>query len=609
MSDPDVAPDPADVAATFCATLVDEWARGGVTHAVVSPGSRSTPLALAVAADGRLEIEVHHDERSAGFLALGVGLAGGLAMVMTTSGTAAVELHPAIVEAHQGGVALIVCTADRPPELLDVGAPQTVDQTHLFGRSVRWFHQPGVPDWRARGSWRSLAARSIAEAVPPGGGPAGPVHLNLAFREPLVGTARPLPPGRADGRPWLQARTAPAPGSAEAVASQGWEADLVARAAGRGVIVAGAGADPSAVRRLGPALGWPVLADARFPVANAHGVAGRSPDLVVIHSFDAVLRSAFAAAHCPRTVLWLGERPASKVLGEWVAGSGSMEVSVRASGRFVDPSHTVELELGGPPEAWCGALLDAARPQDRDPAWQRAWAGAARAAEAAVDETLARHPEPTEPGVARTLTRIAGCQSAAGAGVDVVVSSSMPIRDVEWFGAFDSDLGVLANRGANGIDGVVSTAVGISVENRRKGDGRRTALLIGDIALLHDSNGLLGLAGRRVDLTVVVVDNDGGGIFSFLPQRSVLPGDRFEQLFGTPHGVDLAALTRLHGLPVDQPKSGGEVGSAIEAALISGGVKVIVVRTDRAANVAVHDELNAAVASRVATNRDGSISG
>lgn len=600
MSDPDLAPDPADVAATFCATLVDEWVRGGVTHAVVSPGSRSTPLALALAAAAGLEVHVHHDERSAGFMALGIGLAGGLAVVVTTSGTAAVELHPAVVEAHQAGVPLIVCTADRPPELQDVGAPQTVDQTHLFGRSVRWFHQPGVPDWGARGSWRSLAARSVAEAVPAAGVRLGPVHLNLAFREPLVGAAGALPPARPEGRPWRAAVIAPPQVRTEPVASPGWESDLLARTDGCGIIVAGAGADPSAVRRLGPALGWPVLADARCPLASAHGVAGPSGDLVVIHGFDALLRSPFAAAHLPRTVLWLGERPASKVLGEWVAGSGSLEVSVRAGGRFVDPSHTVELELGGPPEAWCGALLDAARPQDRDPAWQQAWAGAARAAEAAVDETLARHPEPTEPGVARALTRIASAQSSSGARVDLVVSSSMPIRDIEWFGDFDADLSLLANRGANGIDGVVSTAVGVALENRRKGGGRRTALLIGDVALLHDSNGLLGLTGRPVDLTVVVVDNDGGGIFSFLPQRGLLAGDRFEQLFGTPHGVDLAALARLHGLPVDQPRSSAEVGTAIEAALAAGGTNMIVIRTERAANVAMHDELNAAVADGIA---------
>src|SRR4051812_36173814 len=190
------------VAATFCATLVDEWVRAGITDAVVSPGSRSTPLALAVAGDRRLSVHVHHDERSAGFIALGLALASGRpTVVVTTSGTAAVELHPAVVEASQACVPLVIATADRPAELRQVGAPQTVDQTHLFGTAVRWFTDPGVADVEQSEWWRSLGARSVAEATTGPAGP-GPVHLNLPFREPLVGEPGSLPEGRADGGPW-----------------------------------------------------------------------------------------------------------------------------------------------------------------------------------------------------------------------------------------------------------------------------------------------------------------------------------------------------------------------------------------------------------------------
>jgi len=187
------------VQATFCATLVDEFVRAGVRHAVIAPGSRSTPLALAVRARPELQVRVFHDERAAGFCGLGVGLESGTpAVVLTTSGTAATHLHAAVVEADLACVPLIVCTADRPPELRDVGAPQTIDQSHLFGRSPRWFFDPGVADAAMVGSWRSIGARAVATAT---GAPPGPVHLNLPFRDPLVGEADELAAFRARGRP------------------------------------------------------------------------------------------------------------------------------------------------------------------------------------------------------------------------------------------------------------------------------------------------------------------------------------------------------------------------------------------------------------------------
>ena len=569
---------PADVTATFCATLVDEWVRGGVTDAVVAPGSRSTPMAIALAADDRVAVHVHHDERSAAFVALGLGLASGRpALVLTTSGTAAVELHPAVVEAHQASVPLIVLTADRPPELHHVGAPQTVEQAHLYGSSVQWFAEPGVPEAAAAGTWRSLAARAVAEATTGVAGP-GPVHLNLAFREPLLGTPGPLPVGRADGGPWHTTV-----GRRVAVERHGTERLAELLDADRGVIVAGEGSGATdAVFALARATGWPVLADPRSGC--------RVPDIAAVAAFDAILRhEPTAVALRPDAVLRLGAPPTSKVLGQWIAESGATVVAVDGLGRWFDADHQAAHVLHAEPTAVVSALARLVGGRAATAAWTGRWQAAEAAAQAAIDEALSAYGGVTEPGVARTLV------AALPDGATLVTSSSMPVRDVEWFGAPRPRLRVLANRGANGIDGVVSTAVGAALASRGSGDA--TAVLIGDVAFLHDSNALLGIAARGIDLTIVVVDNDGGGIFSFLPPASALATDRFEQLFGTPHGVDLRVLAAAHGLVTIEPAGATDVVDAVRASVAAGGVRLVLVRTDRTANVAVHDALNAAVAA------------
>jgi len=309
---------------------------------------------------------------------------------------------------------------------------------------------------------------------------------------------------------------------------------------------------------------------------------------------DALLRiHDFAADHRPEAVLQLGEPPASKVVGQWLATPNGPRVVVSADGSWRDPSRHAAHVMHADPAAVCTALARTIGTRS-DPAWASSWQAAESTAQAAFDEVLAARAEPTEPGVARTLL------GAVPAGGTVVTSSSMPVRDVEWYGAPRNDLRVLANRGANGIDGVTSTAVGVALAAAAAEPSSPTALLIGDVAFLHDTNGLLGAADRAIDLTIVVVDNDGGGIFSFLPQASSLPGDRFERLFGTPHGVDLPTLCAAHGIVTIEPHEAGEVGPAISAAIAAGGVKVVRVRTDRTANVAVHDELHAAVAKAVA---------
>jgi 2-succinyl-5-enolpyruvyl-6-hydroxy-3-cyclohexene-1-carboxylate synthase len=565
-----------DTTATFCATLVDEWARAGVAHAVVAPGSRSTPMALALAADDRLAVHVHHDERAAGFLALGIGRATGCpAVVLTTSGTAAVELHPAVVEAHHDEVPLLAVTADRPPELRDVGAPQTIDQAHLFGRAARWYAEPGVPDEVGRDRWRPLAARSVLETL---GAPPGPVHLNLAFREPLLGTAGDLPPGRPTGGAW---HGTPAGRASLADLDAGALADAVRGR--RGLIVAGGSLGPGAadaVHALGARLRWPVVADPRSGC--------RLPRPGTISHADEVLRVAAVADRlAPEVVVRLGSLPASKVLGQWLARTGAWQVGVTAHGARSDPDSTLAALLAVEPAAFCARLLEGLAPGGRAPdGWFEAWAAADAEAASAIREVLAGHTEPTEPAVARDVV------DALPAGARLVVSSSMPVREVEWFAAPRDDVVVHANRGANGIDGVVATGIGVAL-----GSGAPTAVLVGDIAFLYDANALAAVTRRSVDLVVVVVDNDGGGIFSFLPQAGALDEARFEQLFGTPHGTDLAALAGAHGVTVRRVDRQVDVAPAVSGALALGGAHVLLVATDRGKNVAVHDEIHSAVAA------------
>ncbi len=607
----------ADLQAAFAATLVDEWARCGVAHAVVCPGSRSTPLTLALAVRPGMEVHVRLDERSAGFTALGIGLGSGHpAVVVTTSGTAAAELHPAVVEADLSGVPLLVCTADRPPELRDVGAPQTIDQAHLFGRSPRWFADPGVPEGASRPSWRSLAARAVAEATAHPRGP-GPVHLNLPFREPLLGDpgrGGGVDGGRPGGRPWH----AVAPG---VVAPTEGVVSHLADSAGihpgaRGLIVAGAGCgSPAAVLALSRALRWPVLADPRSGV--------RLDEPGVIGAADGILRSGrFASAHVPECIIRLGERWASKVVNGFVSAAepGGTSVVVDPYGRWSDPERTTSTFVRSDPTSFCldlaGHVLDrhphraavagggrATPPGDAD--WWDGWCRAEARAWTAITAELSGGTEPagddgplTEPALAHRLF------SRMPSEATLTVSSSMPVRDVEAFAApRGRPPRVLSNRGANGIDGVVSTALGVAI-----GAPGPVVVLVGDLAFLHDVSALVGSEGSEIPLTVVVADNGGGGIFSFLEPASALDPATFDQLFGTPQGPDIAAVAAGFGWPVDDVDGGADpVGfeEALDRRLAGGGSSVIRVRLPgRSENVAVHGRLHAAIVEAV--NLDGS---
>jgi 2-succinyl-5-enolpyruvyl-6-hydroxy-3-cyclohexene-1-carboxylate synthase len=571
--------------------LVDELARAGVRHAVVCPGSRSTPLAMALAADERMRLHVRLDERSAAYFALGIGLESGLpACLLTTSGTAAAEVHAAVVEAHHARVPLIVCTADRPPELHEVGAPQTVEQANLYAGTMRFACDLGVPDPAAAGSWRPLASRLFAEACAAPEGP-GPVHLNVAFREPLDAPPGEAPPGRRDGRPWHSveaARPFPDPVLAEVLAT-----------ARQPLIVAGARCGDPELLLATARRGIPLLAD---PRSGCRQVKRPAP---VVAAADALLRStSFAAAHRPDLVIRLGESWASKIVNSWLdegAAAGALHVLVDPFGEWRDPGRQVAKVLRARPGDLLRGLLAVEDARPVDPAWTSSWQGAEAVAQRALGDCLdelGEAGELVEPLVARALA------TAPGVGT-LLVASSMPIRDLEWFSApRPAYPRVLANRGANGIDGVVSTTLGVAA-SRAVGDGGPVIGLVGDLAFLHDLTALLRAAagpepsGRPCG--IIIVDNGGGGIFSFLSQARSVERSRFEQLFGTPQATDVAEHARAAGCPVVDLDGSKGFTSELEAWLAqvgraTGPPPVLVCRTDRARNVEVHEELNSAVA-------------
>ncbi len=572
-----------DVTTSFARTLVDEWARAGVRHAALAPGSRSTPLALALAVDDRVELAVFLDERSAAFYALGCSRGGDApAVVLSTSGTAAVNFHPAVVEAHHSRVPMIVCTADRPPELRDVGAGQTIDQTHLFGRSVRWFSDPGPPaDTQGAGEqWRSFAARAFGEAT---GVVPGPVHLNLPFREPLVPTGSPLieVPGRPDGRPWTTADTGVAHGGSAVDALQ-----ETLGGASRGVIVAGwgSGVAPATLEAFAGVVGWPVLADP---------ISGLRSGPHAVSTYDTLLRSdALATTLAPDVVLQLGSVPTSKVVGPWM-DRAPMRVLLGPSGSWPDPGHSAHaVHLGDADGLLARLTTSLAGAVAPDPRWLGQWLDVERDAREVLDAALDGQPTGADGLFDGAIFEGRIARDVVAAPPDsstLVVASSMPVRDVEAFAVPRHGLRVIANRGANGIDGFVSTALGVAAATEAP-----TVALLGDLCLLHDSNGLLHAATRDVDLALVVVDNDGGGIFSFLPQADLpqaVEARHFENLFGTPHGIDLACLAELHGIPAERVQSADALAPALTEAVESGGVRMLIVSTDRSTNVAMHEHV------------------
>jgi 2-succinyl-5-enolpyruvyl-6-hydroxy-3-cyclohexene-1-carboxylate synthase len=562
--------------------VVEELVRNGVDRFCIAPGSRSAPLAIAAASHRGVRRVVHADERALAFHALGVARATGRpAAVLTTSGTAAANLLPAAVEASQSGVPLILLTADRPPELRDAGANQAIDQVKLFGSCVRWQFDLPCPDPAIRVSFvLTTVDQAVHRAV---SRPPGPVHLNLMFREPLSSAPdrpdvrRPdLPPGDwvRSGRPftaYARPRRLPPADAAEA-----WLE--IAASARRGLVVAGPcgfGDDGAAAARLADRLGWPVLADVLSPL---RGRAAAVPG-------DAVLLSErFARSHRPDVILQVGGRPVSKRVARFVAESGARHrVAVEDHPWRTDPEHGVTLRIECGPEGY-GALLPR-RGHRRPEPWRRAWRAAARAAAKAWDAACSPSAAVTEPGVAGLVLR------GAPRGHDVFFGNSMPVRDADAYPAAFR-VRVFASRGASGIDGTLATAAGLA-----RGSGRGLTAVLGDLAVLHDL-GSLGLArGLAAPFVLVVVNNDGGGIFSFLPVAG--EAGVFEEVFGAPHGLSFRDACAMFGLPHEEPRTAAGFAEAYARAVRRPGPSVIEVRTERRANCEAHARLQRAIAAAV----------
>jgi 2-succinyl-5-enolpyruvyl-6-hydroxy-3-cyclohexene-1-carboxylate synthase len=576
-----------DVALACMSALVDELVHRGMTDACVSPGSRSTPIALALARHGGVRVHVILDERSSAFFALGMAKAAHRAVaVACTSGTAVANLFPAVVEASMSRTPLLLLTADRPPELRGVGANQTIDQVGMFGPYPRWAVDADVPDLdpHAARRWRELAARAHREAHGP---PAGPVHLNLPFREPLVPTGAAVDLGPDDVERHHRFTDLPAHGPEDAVPpTPGPSADAVdevtrlAGASRRGLILAG-GSDATttmaggSVDALAGATSWPVLAE---PHA---GPTVRRPPHALAAGQHLLVDEPFVTANAPDVAIQLGAAPTSRA-GQAVLARAGRLVVVAADAARSDPSGRPALHVDAAPDRFAHAvarLLSPAEPA----AWTGAWREADLAARAAVDAVLDAHDEPFEGRIARDLFATIPEAAVLFAG------SSMPIRDLDAYAAPRAGHGVrvVANRGASGIDGSVSTALGVAAVAER-----RAFALIGDLALLHDAGALLWSGVRGVDAVFVVPNNGGGGIFDLLPVASQ---PEHERLFVTPHAVDLSALSATAGVGYTRVDRAGRLPDAVLAAVGLGGVHVIDVAVDRAVGLRIRREVRDAV--------------
>lgn len=584
----------------FIHAFVDDLIRSGVTDAVICPGSRSTPLAMLLAEREQthhdLKTWLHIDERSAAFFALGMAKTSQRPVVIIcTSGTATANFLPAVVEAHYARVPLILLTADRPPELRDIGAPQTIDQIKLFGDHVKWFVEMPVPDATPDllRYARAMANRAVAEAS---NAPAAPVHLNFPLREPLV----PIPP------------TEPSELTDQSVASPVQPAtqffggsrtldpsDIRAIAAllenkPNGLIICGNEYrhDPhfaARVSELALRLGYPLLAD---PLSGVR--AGAHSGAHVIDAYDAFLRDPRIGERLiPEVIIRFGGVPTSKPLLQYIQKHpAALHLVVDGGSAWNDAALRASMMLRADSRRFCEMLLEAwpTPPTSTPPTstgslagWMQNWAEINRCTQQAITTQVERFEALFEGRVFMELSALLPADAI------LFASSSMPVRDLDtFFPRRTGALRVLANRGANGIDGVVSSALGASAATAGK-----LVLVIGDLAFYHDMNGLLAAKLHQLDATIILINNDGGGIFSFLPQAA--HPAHFEQLFGTPTGLEFRHAAALYGATWHPIETWAQFREAVPTSLQAGGLHLLELKTRRDTNVTMHRQIWAAV--------------
>jgi len=583
--------------------IVDALVDAGVVDVIVCPGSRSTPLALASRAHPGLRVRVLLDERAAGYFALGLARASRRPVaVVVTSGTAVANLLPSVVEASLARVPLVLLSADRPPELRDRGAPQTIDQARIFSSHVRWYNELPLLDGAAATDRhvRSVVGRAVAMAR---GGPAGPVHLNIPFREPLIPDSA-LGPLTATDEPGGTAGAFTAVVGARARLSAPDLADLAARigTVERGLIVAGSQDDPdlaAALARLAAVTGFPIAAD---PLSGVRcGPHDRS--LVLSHADHLVRSGPWQDAHVPDLVLRFGATPTSKPLNTLLTEATPTQIVFDGDRAWSEPALIpttfIQADATATALGLADPLFEAARPQATESAgpWARAWLEADRAADRALFDWLATV---TERGEAFEGLPFALLAALLPDGALLWAGNSMPVRDLDdWLTGGGRAIRPLSNRGANGIDGVVSTALGSAAA-----EVGPVVLVVGDVSFLHDLNALVAAKLHGLSATIVLVDNDGGGIFSFLPQATVdvpdvgLP-DHYEELFGTPHGIDVGPIVAALGGEF-RAVGAADLRDALAGSIGRPGVRVLRLRTDRVRNVELHREAAAAVKDALA---------
>ncbi|OQO90979.1 2-succinyl-5-enolpyruvyl-6-hydroxy-3-cyclohexene-1-carboxylic-acid synthase [Saccharomonospora piscinae] len=552
--------------------LVDELVRNTVSHVVLSPGSRNAPLSFALheaATAGRLTLHVRIDERSAAFLALGIAARTGRPVpVVCTSGTAAANFHPAVLEADRAGVPLVVLTADRPPELRASGANQVIDQRELYGSAVRYFDELAVAERRSgqNAYWRSQICRVWNAAY--GEWRSGPVHLNIPFREPLVPDGSAGDDGAGEDTTWPESLDGRPRGARwTELPDFGALPSFVVPSARHGLVIA-CDAGVRAAGEWAELHGWPVVSE-----TGGLGIGGTT---AIAGGVWLLGLEEFLTEHTPEQVLCIGRPTVFRQVQRLLSNTDVEVLLVRPDSDWPAPAHNVR-QVG----QWFDEPTKPA-----DPEWLLKWRRADAAATAAVRDTLAAQPWPSGLSVASEL---AACLPADSL---LVVGSSNPTRDVALAGVRRPDVLVHRNRGVAGIDGTLSTAIGAATVH----PGPSYAF-VGDLTFLHDLNGLLtGQAETRPDLTIVVLNDDGGGIFSLLEQGEQQHSGSFERIFGTPHGADLSALCAGYGVPHTLASSRVALREALRP---EPGLRVVEVRADRSGHRDLHARLRAAVARSV----------